>query len=351
MFKNLSLLVALVLFSVATTFAQKLPNIHILATGGTIAGTGASSTGTNYTAGQVAIGTLLSAVPEIQKIANVTGEQIVKIGSQDMTDDVWLTLAKTINKLLARKDIDGIVITHGTDTMEETAYFLNLTVKCKKPVVLVGAMLTSTGLGADGPRNLYNAVLTAATKETAKQGVVVAMNNIVVGARDLMKSNTVQPETFVAANFGKVGTIFNNKVTYESTSLRPHTYQTPFDVSKIEKLPKVGIVYNHGGVEGIQAQALVDAGYAGIVNAGVGNGNIHKSIFPILEKAAKSGIAVVRSSRVPTGATTKDAEVDDAKYGFLSSGTLNPQKARVLLQLGLTKTKDVKKLQEYFDKY
>ena len=108
-----------------------------------------------------------------------------------------------------------------------------------------------------------------------------------------MKSNTVQPETFVAANFGKVGTIFNNKVTYESTSLRPHTYQTPFDVSKIEKLPKVGIVYNHGGVEGIQAQALVDAGYAGIVNAGVGHGNIHKSIFPILEKAAKSGIAVV----------------------------------------------------------
>lgn len=243
------------------------------------------------------------------------------------------------------------MITHGTDTMEETAYFLNLTVKCKKPVVLVGAMLPSTGLGADGPRNLYNAVLTAATKETAKQGVVVAMNNIVVGARDLMKSNTVQPETFVAANFGKVGTIFNNKVTYESTSLRPHTYQTPFDVSKIETLPKVGIVYNHGGVEGIQAQALVDAGYAGIVNAGVGNGNIHKSIFPILEKAAKSGIAVVRSSRVPTGATTKDAEVDDAKYGFLSSGTLNPQKARVLLQLGLTKTKDVKKLQEYFDKY
>lgn len=266
-----------------------------------------------------------------------------------MTDDVWLKLAKTINADCSK--VDGFVITHGTDTMEETAYFLNLTVKCKKPVVLVGAMLPSTGLGADGPRNLYNAVLTAATKETAKQGVVVAMNNIVVGARDLMKSNTVQPETFVAANFGKVGTIFNNKGTYESTSLRPHTYQTPFDVSKIEKLPKVGIVYNHGGVEGIQAQALVDAGYAGNVNAGVGNGNIHKSIFPILEKAAKSGIAVVRSSRVPTGATTKDAEVDDAKYGFLSSGTLNPQKARVLLQLGLTKTKDVKKLQEYFDTY
>ena len=223
--------------------------------------------------------------------------------------------------------------------------------RCKKPVVMVGAMLPSTGLGADGPRNLYNAVLTAADKDTAQQGVVVAMNNIVIGARDVIKSNTVQPDTFIAGNFGKVGTIFNNQVTYESKPLRPHTAKTPFDVSKLDALPKVGIVYNHAGVEGIQAQALVDAGYAGIVNAGVGNGNIHKSIFPILEKAAKSGIAVVRSSRVPTGATTKDAEVDDNKYGFVSSGTLNPQKSRVLLQLGLTKTKDYKKLQEYFDKY
>lgn len=344
-----SLLAAAIATACGAAMAASLPQIEVLATGGTIAGSGNSATGSAYTAGKVSVNHLVAAVPQLADIAQVTPKQVVQIGSQDMTDDVWLKLAKTINADCSK--VDGFVITHGTDTMEETAYFLNLTVKCKKPVVLVGAMLPSTGLGADGPRNLYNAVLTAATKETAKQGVVVAMNNIVVGARDLMKSNTVQPETFVAANFGKVGTIFNNKVTYESTSLRPHTYQTPFDVSKIEKLPKVGIVYNHGGVEGIQAQALVDAGYAGIVNAGVGNGNIHKSIFPILEKAAKSGIAVVRSSRVPTGATTKDAEVDDAKYGFLSSGTLNPQKARVLLQLGLTKTKDVKKLQEYFDTY
>ena len=352
-----SLLAAAIATACGAAMAASLPQIEVLATGGTIAGSGNSATGSAYTAGKVSVNHLVAAVPQLADIAVVTPKQVVQIGSQDMTDDVWLKLAKTINADCSK--VDGFVITHGTDTMEETAYFLNLTVKCKKPVVLVGAMLPSTGLGADGPRNLYNAVLTAATKETAKQGVVVAMNNIVVGARDLMKSNTVQPETFncqivkcaVTEEQSKVGTIFNNKVTYESTSLRPHTYQTPFDVSKIETLPKVGIVYNHGGVEGIQAQALVDAGYAGIVNAGVGNGNIHKSIFPILEKAAKSGIAVVRSSRVPTGATTKDAEVDDAKYGFLSSGTLNPQKARVLLQLGLTKTKDVKKLQEYFDKY
>ena len=320
-----SLLSVAVAAACGAAMAASLPQIAVLATGGTIAGSGASATGSAYSSGKVSVNHLVAAVPQLAEIAEVTPKQIVQIGSQDMTDDVWLKLAKTINTDCRK--YDGFVITHGTDTMEETAYFLNLTVKCKKPVVLVGAMLPSTGLGADGPRNLYNAVLTAADKETAKQGVVVAMNNTIVGARDMMKSNTVQPETFVAANFGKVGTIFNNKVTYESTSLRPHTNKTPFDVSKLDKLPKVGIVYNHAGVEGVQAQALVDAGYEGIVNAGV------------------------RSSRVPTGATTKDAEVDDAKYGFLSSGTLNPQKARVLLQLGLTKTKDVKKLQEYFDKY
>ena len=329
--------------------AAGLPKIEVLATGGTIAGSGASATGSAYQAGKVSVNHLVAAVPQLADIAEITPKQVVQIGSQDMTDDEWLKLNKTINEDCRK--FDGFVITHGTDTMEETAYFLNLTLRCKKPVVLVGAMLPSTGLGADGPRNLYNAVLTAAEKKTAEQGVVIAMDNIVVNARDVMKSNTVQPETFVAGNFGKVGTIFNNKVTYESKSLRKHTYETPFDVTKLTKLPKVGIVYTHGGVEGIQAQALVDAKYDGIVNAGVGNGNLHKAIFPILEKAAKNGIAVVRSSRVPTGATTKDAEVDDNKYGFVSSGTLNPQKARILLQLGLTKTHDYKKLQEYFDQY
>lgn len=333
---------------IASGAAMALPNIEVLATGGTIAGAGQSSTGSAYSAGKVSVNHLVAAVPELAKIANVTPKQVAQIGSQDMSDEVWLKVAQA---LAADCDkFDGFVITHGTDTMEETAYFLQLTNKCHKPVVMVGAMLPSTGLGADGPRNLFNAVVTAATPETAKHGVVVAMDNIVLGARDVIKTNTVQPETFQAGNYGKLGTIFNNKVTYEAMSLRDYS-KTPFDVTKLTSLPKVGIVYNHAGVEGVQAEALVKAGYKGIVSAGVGNGNIHKSIWPVLENAAKNGVVVVRSSRVPTGATTKDAEVDDKAMHWVSSGELNPQKARVLLQLALTQTSDWAEIQKYFDRY
>ncbi len=333
---------------IASGAAMALPNIEVLATGGTIAGAGQSSTGSAYSSGKVSVNHLVAAVPELAKIANVTPKQVAQIGSQDMSDEVWLKVAQA---LAADCDkFDGFVITHGTDTMEETAYFLQLTNKCHKPVVMVGAMLPSTGLGADGPRNLFNAVVTAATPETAKHGVVVAMDNIVLGARDVIKTNTVQPETFQAGNYGKLGTIFNNKVTYEAMSLRDYS-KTPFDVTKLTSLPKVGIVYNHAGVEGVQAEALVKAGYKGIVSAGVGNGNIHKSIWPVLENAAKNGVVVVRSSRVPTGATTKDAEVDDKAMHWVSSGDLNPQKARVLLQLALTQTSDWAEIQKYFDRY
>ena len=330
---------------------EALPKIVVFATGGTIVSSGDDPTQlTGYRIKGLNVESLISGVPALSAVATLEAEQIANIDSMSMTSEVWLRLARGIEAAAARDDVDGIVITHGTDTMEETAYFLQLTNRCKKPVVLVGAMLPSTGLSADGPRNLFNAVLTAATPETAKQGVVVAMDNVVVGAREVIKTNTVQPETFQAGNFGKVGTIFNNHVEYEAVGLRAQK-EAPFDVTKLDQLPKVGIVYNHAGVEGYQAEALVKAGYKGIVSAGVGNGNIHKAIWPILEKAAKDGVVVVRSSRVPTGATTKEAEVDDQKMHWVASGSLNPQKARVLLQLALTKTADWKEVQKYFDEY
>lgn len=348
--RKLSLLAVTLLFGAFAVVAQK-PNIHILATGGTIAGTGASATKTNYTAGQVAISTLLEAVPEVNKIANVTGEQIVKIGSQDMNDAVWLTLAKRINELLSRADVDGIVVTHGTDTMEETAFFLNLTVKSDKPVVLIGAMRPSTAMSADGPLNLYNGVVTAAAKETRGKGVVVAMNGLILGAHGVVKMNTVDVQTFQSPNSGALGYVLNGKVFYNMETLKRHTTHSDFDVNQLDKLPKVGIVYSYSNVEADVMNPFLNNGYQGIIHAGVGNGNIHQNLFPMLEKARKQGILVVRSSRVPTGPTTLDAEVDDAKYQFVASQEMNPQKARVLLMLALTKTNDWKKIQEYFNQY
>lgn len=329
--------------------AQELPKITVLATGGTIAGSGASEVSTAYKAGELNIDVLLGAVPEIKNLAQVKGEQVVKIGSQDMSDEVWLKLAKTINQQCA--DTDGFVITHGTDTMEETAYFLNLTVKCDKPVVMVGAMRPSTEKSADGPLNLYNAVVVATAKESAGRGVLVAMNDLVLDARDVVKTNTTAVETFKGVNFGSLGFIHNSKVNYQRSPEKKHTVNSEFDVSNLDALPKVGIVYAHSNMPVEPLKALIDAGFQGIVVAGVGNGNMNQANLDLLTEAAKNGVAIVRSSRVPTGFTTKDAEIDDSKLGFVASLSLNPQKARVLLQLALTKTQKAEEIQELFNQY
>ena len=342
---------SLLLMMTVAVFAQQKPKIRILATGGTIAGVSKSNTETNYKAGELGIYQLLEAVPEVKNIANISGEQIVKIGSQDMNDEVWLTLAKRINQLLNKEGYDGVVITHGTDTMEETAYFLNLTVHSKKPVVMVGAMRPATGMSADGPLNLYNAVVTAADKNAMGRGVMVCMNDIVLDAKDVIKTNTTAVETFQGANYGKLAYIHNGKVFFNRTPENKHTYQSVFNVDNLKELPKVGIVYSYSNVSELPMKAFMDAKFDGIVHAGVGNGNLYHTIFDLAVKAREQGIQFVRSSRVPTGATTLDAEVDDAKYQFVASQALNPQKARVLLMLALTKTKDWKQIQKYFNEY
>lgn len=329
----------------AGAFAQK-PDIHILATGGTIAGTGASSNDTRYTAGQVAIGQLIDAVPQLKDIANVTGEQVVNIGSQDMSDEVWMILAERVNDLLKDPDIDGIVITHGTDTMEETAYFLSLATGNDKPVVLTGAMRASTAISADGPANIYNAVVAAADPESAGMGVMVVMNGLIYGAMDVTKTNTLNVQAFQSPETGALGHIYNNEAVYYR---KPADHKATFDITDIKKLPKVGIVYGYSNIDPDMVEHMLKNGYQGIVYAGVGNGNIHKDIFPVLEKARKKGIQVVRSSRVPTGPTTLHNEVDDESYQFIAAQQHNPQKARILLMLALTKTDDWKEIQKYFN--
>ncbi|HDN2513349.1 MULTISPECIES: L-asparaginase 2 [Providencia] len=344
--RNKALLATLV--SLFTVSAVALPNITVLATGGTIAGGGDSATSSSYQAGKVGIDALINAVPETKKIANLSGEQLVNIGSQDMNDQVWLTLAKKINQDCDKTD--GFVITHGTDTLEETAFFLDLTTYCKKPIVLVGAMRPSTALGADGPLNLYNAVVLATDKSAGDRGVLMAMNDKVVQGRNVMKMSTTEVQAFDAVNAGAEGFIHDGKVTYFQAP-QPRENNAAFDVSKLDKLPAVGIVYNYANASAAPVKALREEGAEGIVSAGVGNGNMYKTVFDALAKAAKEDVVVVRASRVPTGYTTRNAEVDDNLYGFVASERLNPQKARVLLQLALTETKDPQKIQMLFEKY
>lgn len=343
-------LCGLVITAALTSWAAK-PKVYILATGGTIAGTGASATASGYTAGKVGIQTLIDAVPEMKNIADITGEQIASIGSQDMNDQVWLKLAKRCNELLASDSIDGIVVTHGSDTMEETSYFLNLTVHSDKPVVFTGAMRPSTAMSADGPLNLYNSVCTAADPASRGKGVLIVMNGKILGPASTQKMNTTDVQTFQAPDGGALGYVYNSKPHYNYVTLKKHTTESEFDVSGLESLPKVGIMYSYSNVDADVVDPFLSDGYEGIVHAGVGNGNIHKNVFPKLDQAVSQGMVVVRASRCPTGPVTLNDEVDDSAHHFVASWEKNPPKARVLLMLALTKTHDWKKIQKYFEEY
>ncbi|UKW09932.1 type II asparaginase [Campylobacter jejuni subsp. jejuni] len=324
--------------------------IAILGTGGTIAGFIDSTIATTgYTAGAIDIDVLIKAVPQIRDLADISWEQIANIDSSNMCNEIWLRLAKKIAKLFA-EGIDGVVITHGTDTMEETAYFLNLTIKSDKPVVLVGAMRPSTAISADGPKNLYNAVALVANKEAKNKGVMVAINDKILSARGVVKTHSLNVDAFSSPDFGDLGYIVDGKVFFYNNITKAHTKNAPFDVSKLTSLPKVDILYSYSNDgSGVAAKALFEHGTKGIVVAGSGAGSIHKNQKDVLKELLKKGLKVVVSSRVVAGCVA--VSDSDEKLGFISAEDLNPQKARVLLMLALAKTSDPKKIQEYFLKY
>lgn len=231
----------------AETPDKKLPNVKILATGGTIAGADASSTTTvGYTTAVVPVDNLINNVPELKKVANVNGEQIAQL------------------PLLSSDDVDGIVVTHGTDTIEETAYFLNLVVKSDKPVVIVGAMRPPTAMSADGPISLYNAVILAGSKEAKGKGVLVCMNDTINGTRDVTKTNTALPDTFRAPELGYLGYMQDNKPHFYKQSTRKHTTQSEFDITGLTDLPRVDIVYGYANNSRVMLDAAVNAGAKGI---------------------------------------------------------------------------------------
>jgi L-asparaginase len=348
--QGLALLV--VLFAQMAWAADNLPNIKILATGGTIAGAAAVNTETvSYKSAVFPVDTLINNVPELKKIANVSGEQISQIGSQDMNNEIWLKLAKRINQLLATNDVDGIVITHGTDTMEETAYFLNLVVKSDKPVVLVGSMRPATAMSADGPLNLYNAAIVAGSKDARGKGVLVAMDDTIFAGRDVTKTNTFKTDTFRSPELGALGYVQGGKAIFYKLPARKHTTQTPFDVSGLTELPRVDILFGYANASRLYVDTAAKAGVKGIVSAGVGDGSLYHEVEDGLIAAQKQGLVIVRSSRVGYGIVARNGEVDDDKDNFVVSDNLNPQKARVLLMLALTKTSDPKEIQNIFWEY
>ena len=294
---------------------------------------------------------LINAVPELKRIANVTGEQISNIGSQNMNDKVWLKLAKRINELVQKDDVDGVVVTHGTDTMEETAYFLDLVVKSEKPVILTGSMRPSTALSADGYLNIYNAVAVAGNKNAEGRGVLVVSNDKIFSARSVTKTSATDVETFKAFGVGLIGTVHYGVSQYYRKPFKLNTYNSEFSVNNVDKLPKVDIIYMYEGADGELIDDAVKDGAEGIVVAGIGNGNMTNAAIKSLEEAVKKGVVCVRSSRVTTGYISRDIEINDDKLGFIASYQLNPQKARVLLRLALLKTKNPKTIQEYYAKY
>ena len=329
---------------------ERKPNVVILATGGTIAGAAATGTQSGYTSGAVTIDAMIKAVPGLTDLANIKGEQVSNVGSQDMSFDIMLKVAKRINELAKGSDVDGIVITHGTDTMEETAFFLNLTVKTDKPVVMVGSMRPSTAVSADGPLNLYNAVGVAVDPKAKGRGVMVVMNDWIHAAHSLTKTSTTAVQTFMSPVRGLIGVASYGKNDFYTSPEWKHTTQTEFDISNVTALPRVDIIFMSVDMSPDLITASA-AGAKGMVIAGVGNGNMNKPSVDAAAAAVKKGVVVVRSSRVATGLVGRNVELNDDELGFIASDELNPQKARILLSLALLKNRDAKDLQKLFMTY
>ena len=327
-----------------------LPRIAVLATGGTIAGeAGDASKTSGYKAGVLGVDKLLGAVPSLSQVARIHAEQVASIDSKDMTPALWATLCTRVNALLAQDDIDGIVITHGTDTLEETAYLLHLTVKSEKPVVLTAAMRPATALSADGPLNLLNAVTVAASRASWKQGVLVAFNNQIHCARDVTKTSTYAVDAFRSPEGGALGWVQDGQVEFQRAVVRPHTLRSPFQI--IADLPVVEIVTSYAGASRAAIDAFVAAGVKGLVIAGTGNGSLHSALQQAVAEAVRQGVAVVRSSRVGAGHVMRNGAAPDDALGSITADALNPYKARVLLMLALAAGTASADLQSVFDTY
>ena len=329
------------------------PRISIVATGGSIAGVGPDrldfilypELGEHITIQQS-----LDRIPEASEIANIAAEDLVSVGSTAIGPAEWLRLAQRINELLGSADIDGVVVTHGTATLEETAYFLHLTVKSHKPVVVTGAMRPPTALGTDADLNLLDAIRVASSTEASGMGVLTILNNEIQCARDVVKTNTFRVETFKPNELGFLGYADSDgQVVMYRAPLRKHTTDTEFDVRGVDSLPRVDIVYCYAGSDELLIDAVRANGSDGLVLAGFGGGSFPPRAIEAAATAVDEGIPVVLASRSLSGRVVMTPRKEE--QGFIVSDNLQPQKARILLMLGLTVTKETAKIQRMFAEY
>jgi len=324
-----------------------LPQITILATGGTIAGSSPSPADSAYASATLHVDELIASVPSLGELAQVEGEQVAQVGSQDVGPKHWLDLARRARICLAREGNAGVVVTHGTDTLEETAFFLDQVLPWEKPIVVTGAMRPASGLSADGPRNILDSVRVAVHPGARGRGVLVVLDEIIHSARAVTKSNTARVSTFQSPDIGTAGAIIAGRTTfYRKPTARPE--RDLLNLEGLTSLPRVEIVSAYAGAQPDVVQACVDLGAQGIVLAGVGNGNASKEMVAALAEAVSSGIPVVRSTRAGSGFVARNLEIDDDGLGFVAAGPLNPAKARVLLQLALLDTTEGDQIQERF---
>lgn len=305
----------------------------------------------DYTSGRFTGTDFKERIPEIATIANVSYESFLRVSSTEIQTEHWIALRDKIISILEQTDVDGIVITHGTNTLEETAYFLHLTIPSDKPIVLVGAQRPLTALSSDAHFNLVQAVRVAACKQSVGKGVLVALNDEISSAREVTKTNTYRLEAFQSGQFGYLGFVDPDKqVHYYREPTRKHTIHSEFSTISFDKLPNVEIVYSYAGATGHIIDHIVQtANFAGIVTAGTGAGLISPNEITALQRARQQGLCIVRSSRVGNGRVVPITPY--TPFDFVSGDNLLPQKARILLMLALAKYDNTEDIQHVFDTY
>ncbi|NZD56003.1 type II asparaginase [Sphaerotilus montanus] len=347
------LLAVVLTAAVGCALAQSVskPNVVVLATGGTIAGAGASAANSaTYQAAKVPVDKLIAGVPELADVAHVRGEQVFQIASESFTNEKLVTLAKRVSALAKDPAVDGIVITHGTDTVEETSFFLTLTVHTDKPIVMVASMRPGTAMSADGMLNLYNAVVLAGDKESRGKGVLIAMNDDILSGRDASKRINIKTNAF-SSQWGALGLVVEGRSYWFRAPVKRHTVNSEFDIDSISTLPDVQIVYGSGNMGTALYEAAAKSGAKAIIHAGTGNGSVADYAVETLKKIRASGVQIIRSARVADGLVLRNSEQPDDKYDWVVANDLNPQKAKILAAVALTKTNDPKELQRIFWQY